>query len=123
MAFISSGAVTGSRSAAFGEGHKVSISSRASHSRMTSARSCDVPSRRVCVRSSYMYVAMPSLVTTSRSPPTTTSRSGTRPASGTVRGTVARHPLIRAQSSRAVSRSRSTRAPASASSSIARWEL
>ena len=62
---------------------------------------------------------MPSLVVISRSPPSTQSREPSRPASSTVRGTVASAGSMTSQVRRAVSASRSTRAPAASSRSIA----
>ena len=62
---------------------------------------------------------MPSLVVIRRSPPSTQSLAGSRPASKTVRGTVFSAGSITSQVRRAVSASRSTRAPAASSSSIA----
>jgi hypothetical protein len=118
-ACVRSGRTSASASPGFGDGQMVSISSSASQSRVTSARSASVPSRRSPVSSSSMYVVMPSLVAINRSPPRMQSLAGSRPASKTVRGTVASACSINSQERRAVSASRSTRAPAAASSSIA----
>ena len=88
VACVTSGSRSAGASPGLGDGHRVSISSRASHSRVTSARSAVVPSRRSPVTSSSMCVVMPSLVAMRRSPPRRRSWEGSRPASRTVRGTV-----------------------------------
>ena len=62
---------------------------------------------------------MPSLVVMSRSPPSTQSVAAVRPASRTVLGTVFSAGSMTSQERRAVSASRSTRAPAASSRSIA----
>ena len=83
------------------------------------ARSSTVPLCTSPVRSSITLVVMPSLVQTQRSPPSTTSASGTRPASSTCLGTVFSAGSMTSQVSRAVSVSRSTSAPAASTRSIA----
>jgi len=119
VACMASGAMSGSTSDGCGDGQWTSISSRASTRRVNRARSASVPSRFSPVRSSSTCVAMPSLVTTSGSRPRTRSQDGSRPARRTSFGTVARQRSTRPQPNRAVSRSRSTSAPAAASRSTA----
>ncbi len=62
---------------------------------------------------------MPSLVVMQRPPPSTQSSDRPRPASRTVRGTVLSAGSMTSHVRRAVSASRSTRAPAASSRSIA----